>query len=75
MIRLQKLSVDFTKASEALRLWALNEGDDLAVGDLRSLPPSTAEMTLPGHTQCLHKSPLTLLFGTVTLFISRASDS
>jgi|SRR6266511_2829928 len=29
--RLQKLSVDFSKAAEALRTWGLCEGDDLGV--------------------------------------------
>jgi hypothetical protein len=28
---LQKLSVDYSKASEALRTWSLSEGDDLEV--------------------------------------------
>ncbi|KAJ7176840.1 hypothetical protein C8R46DRAFT_1188553 [Mycena filopes] len=32
LISLQKLSVDFTKASEALRVWGAGEGDDL--GDI-----------------------------------------
>ncbi|KAJ7234751.1 hypothetical protein B0H12DRAFT_154155 [Mycena haematopus] len=32
LITLQKLSVDFTKASEALRAWGVGEGDDL--GDI-----------------------------------------
>jgi hypothetical protein len=31
IIRLQKLSVDFNKAAEALRAWGASEGDDLAV--------------------------------------------
>ncbi|KDR79444.1 hypothetical protein GALMADRAFT_117708 [Galerina marginata CBS 339.88] len=34
LISLQKLSVDYSKASEALRTWGLNEGDDL--GDILS---------------------------------------
>ncbi|KAF9472910.1 hypothetical protein BDN70DRAFT_886445 [Pholiota conissans] len=34
LIALQKLSVDYSKASEALRTWGLNEGDDL--GDILS---------------------------------------
>ncbi|CAA7270491.1 unnamed protein product [Cyclocybe aegerita] len=34
LIALQKLSVDFSKASEALRTWGLSEGDDL--GDILS---------------------------------------
>ncbi|TFK32368.1 hypothetical protein BDQ12DRAFT_692575 [Crucibulum laeve] len=34
LISLQKLSVDFSKASEALRAWGLGEGDDL--GDILS---------------------------------------
>jgi hypothetical protein len=29
--RLQKLSVDFAKASEALRIWGAGEGEDLGV--------------------------------------------
>lgn len=29
--RLQKLSIDFTKASEALRAWGVGEGEDLGV--------------------------------------------
>lgn len=29
--RLQRLSVDFSRASEALRTWGLGEGDDLGV--------------------------------------------
>jgi hypothetical protein len=28
---LQKLSIDFTKASEALRAWGVGEGEDLGV--------------------------------------------
>lgn len=34
MFRLQKLSSDFSKASEALRAWGLSEGDDLGVSCL-----------------------------------------
>ncbi|KIM38523.1 hypothetical protein M413DRAFT_447754 [Hebeloma cylindrosporum] len=34
LISLQKLSVDYSKAAEALRTWGLNEGDDL--GDILS---------------------------------------
>ncbi|KAF7328703.1 hypothetical protein MSAN_02472200 [Mycena sanguinolenta] len=34
LMSLQKLSVDFTKASEALRAWGIGEGDDL--GDILS---------------------------------------
>ncbi|KAF8999065.1 Eisosome component PIL1-domain-containing protein [Cyathus striatus] len=41
LISLQKLSVDFSKASEALRTWGLGEGDDL--GDI--LSASTAMLT------------------------------
>ncbi|PFH49461.1 hypothetical protein AMATHDRAFT_63163 [Amanita thiersii Skay4041] len=35
--RLQQLSVDFAKASEALRTWGLGEGDDLGVRHSRHL--------------------------------------
>ncbi|KAF4609479.1 hypothetical protein D9613_012300 [Agrocybe pediades] len=42
LISLQKLSVDFSKAAEALRTWGLNEGDDL--GDILS-----GSTTLLGH--------------------------
>lgn len=38
LISLQKLSVDYSKASEALRTWGLNEGDDL--GDILSASTS-----------------------------------
>ncbi|KAF8176340.1 hypothetical protein K438DRAFT_1607531 [Mycena galopus ATCC 62051] len=31
LVSLQKLSVDFTKASEALRAWGVGEGEDLGV--------------------------------------------
>ncbi|KAJ7040949.1 hypothetical protein C8F04DRAFT_947971 [Mycena alexandri] len=31
LMSLQKLSVDFTKASEALRVWGAGEGEDLGV--------------------------------------------
>ncbi|KAF8804854.1 hypothetical protein BYT27DRAFT_7142990 [Phlegmacium glaucopus] len=38
LISLQKLSVDYSKASEALRTWGLSEGDDL--GDILSASTS-----------------------------------
>ncbi|KAJ7677834.1 hypothetical protein DFH06DRAFT_975437 [Mycena polygramma] len=35
LISMQKLAVDFSKASEALRVWGVGEGDDLGVRALR----------------------------------------
>ena len=33
-IRLEKLSADYAKASEALKAWGLIEGDDIGVSSL-----------------------------------------
>ena len=44
LARLQRLSVDIAKASEALRNWGLGEGDDLGVSTLSSC--STTEVLL-----------------------------
>jgi len=57
--RLQKLSVDFAKASEALRTWGLGEGDDLGVCEISKLYlvailyPDCPQDTLSGSTAML----------------------
>jgi hypothetical protein len=55
LITLQKLSVDLSKSSDALKTWGLGEGEDLGVGAfaMRRIKIDFRNLGCP-HTQCLY---------------------
>ena len=54
-IRLRRLSLDFTKASEALRGWGMGEGDDLGVDHVVIFPLIALSYCMTGHTERIHR--------------------
>ena len=69
--RLQRLSTDFARAAEALRIWGQGEGDDLGVRAFL-YPLSTLLMCKPlsssiGHPHCIERNAIALHFSNIYL--------
>jgi hypothetical protein len=69
---LEKLSADYTKASEALRAWGLVEGDDLGVSSLPAVDELLFNNFLAiGHTYCFINAFKPIFFGSVAVCITQ----
>ena len=70
--RLQKLSADYAKASEALRAWGLSEGDDLGVSSLLVVDDFLYSGFLAiGHSYCFNITSKPFFLGSVAICNSR----
>ena len=70
--RLQELSVDYTKAAEALRTWGKHEKDDLGVRSLLAVDELSFNVFLAiGHSYCFNNPSQSFLFGPVAIRSTR----
>lgn len=70
--RLEKLSADFSKASEALRAWGLVEGDDLGVSYLPAVDELLSNVFLEiGHSYCFNITSKSFFFSTIAICDTR----
>ena len=72
-IRLEKLSADYAKASEALKAWGLIEGDDIGVSFsyLLLMTYFLNCFLVIGHSYCFNITSKPFFFSSVKICITR----